>query len=78
MRTNQNKRFIRKILKTKTIEEFRDVINDINPGLLLYIDLWDPRLLQQILKKFNITKEEFENYVMAPLSPIDDFNHYES
>ncbi len=78
MRTNQNKRFIRKILKTKTIEEFRDVIDDINPGLLLYIDLWDPQLLQQILKKFNITKEEFENYVMAPLSPIDDFNHYES
>ena len=31
-----------------------------------------------IRKKFNITKEEFENYVMAPLSPIDDFNHYES
>lgn len=30
------------------------------------------------IKKFNITKEEFENYVMAPLSPIDDFNHYES
>lgn len=78
MRTNQNKRFIRKILKTKTIEEFRDVIDDINPGLLLYIDLWDPQLLQQILKKFNITKEEFENYVMAPLSPVDDFNHYES
>lgn len=78
MRTNQNKRFIRKILKTKTIEEFRDIIDDINPGLLLYIDLWDPQLLQQILKKFNITKEEFENYVMAPLSPIDDFNHYES
>ncbi len=78
MRTNQNKRFIRKILKTKTIEEIRDVIDAINPGLLLYIDLWDPQLLQQILKKFNITKEEFENYVMAPLSPIDDFNHYES
>lgn len=78
MRTNQNKRFIRKILKTKTIEEFRDVTDDINPGLLLYIDLWDPQLLQQILKKFNITKKEFENYVMAPLSPIDDFNHYES
>ena len=65
MRTNQNKRFIRKILKTKTIEEFRDIIDDINPGLLLYIDLWDPQLLQQILKKFNITKEEFENHVMA-------------
>ena len=78
MRTNQNKRFIRKILKTKTIEEIRDVIDDINPGLLLYIDLWDSQLLQQILKKFNITKEEFENHVMAPLSPIDDFNHYES
>lgn len=78
MRTNQNQRFIRKILKTKTIEEIRDVIDDINPGLLLYIDLWDSQLLQQILKKFNITKEEFENYVMAPLSPIDDFNHYES
>jgi len=78
MRTNQNKRFIRKILKTKTIEEIRDVIDDINPGLLLYIDLWDPQLLQQILKKFNITKEEFENYVMAPLSSIDDFKHYES
>lgn len=78
MRTNQNKRFIRKILKTKTIEEFRDIIDDINPGLLLYIDLWDSQLLQQILKKFNITKEEFENHVMAPLSPIDDFNHYES
>ena len=78
MRTNQNKRFIRKILKTKTIEEFRDVIDDINPGLLLYTDLWDSQLLQQILKKFNITKEEFENYVMASLSPIDDFNHYES
>lgn len=78
MRTNQNKNFIRKILKTKTIEEFRDIIDDINPELLLYIDLWNPQLLQQILKKFNITKEEFENYVMAPLSPIDDFNHYES
>lgn len=51
MRTNQNKRFIRKILKTKAIEEFRDIIDDINPGLLLYIDLWDPQLLQQILKK---------------------------
>lgn len=50
MRTNQNKRFIRKILKTKTIEEFRDIIDDINPGLLLHIDLWDPQLLQQILK----------------------------
>lgn len=78
MRTKQSKKFIRKILKTKTIEEFRDIIDDINPGLLLYIDLWNPQLLQQILKKFNITKEEFENYVMAPLSPIDDFNHYES
>lgn len=78
MRTNQNKRFIRKILKTKTIEEFRDVTDDINPGLLLYSDLWNSQLLQQILKKFNITKEEFENYVMVPLSPIDDFNHYES
>ena len=65
MRTNQNKRFIRKIMKTKTIEEIRDVIDDINPGLLLYIDLWDSQLLQQILKKFNITKEEFENHVMA-------------
>lgn len=51
MRTNQNKRFIRKILKTKTIEEIRDVIDDINLGLLLYIDLWDSQLLQQILKK---------------------------
>lgn len=40
MRTNQNKRFIRKTLKTKTIEEIRDVIDDINPGLLFYIDLW--------------------------------------
>ena len=50
MRTNQNKRFIRKILKTKTIEEIRDVIDDINPGLLLYIDLCDSQLLQQILK----------------------------
>ena len=39
MRTKQSKKFIRKILKTKTIEEFRDVTDDINPGLLLYIDL---------------------------------------
>ena len=27
---------------------------------------------------FDTTKEEFENYVMAPLSSIDDFKHYES
>lgn len=49
MRTNQNKRFIRKILKTKTIEEFRVLINDMNPGLL-YIDLWNPQSLNQVLK----------------------------
>ena len=73
-----NKRLTRKNWKIKSIKEFQVLINDMNAGLLFYIDLWDPRLLQQILKKFNITKEEFENYVMAPLSPIDDFNHYES
>lgn len=70
-----SKKLENKILKAKNIEEFRDVIDDINPGLLLYIDLWDPQLLQQILKKFNITKEEFENQVMAPLAPIDEFDH---
>ena len=49
MRTKQSKKFIRKILKTKTIEEFRDVTDDINPGLL-YIDLWNPQSLNQVLK----------------------------
>lgn len=40
MRTNQNKRLTRKNWKIKSIKEFRVLINDMNPGLLFYIDLW--------------------------------------
>lgn len=70
-----SKRLEKKILKAKNIEEFRDLVDDINPGLLLYIELWNEQLLDKVLKKFNITKEEFENQVMAPLAPIDEFDH---
>lgn len=44
-----NKRLTRKNWKIKSIKEFRVLINDMNPGLL-YIDLWNPQSLNQVLK----------------------------
>lgn len=45
-----NKRLTRKNGGIKSIKEPRDLIDDMNPGLLLYIDLCNPQSLNQVLK----------------------------
>ena len=45
-----NKRLTRNYGAIKSIKEPRDLIDDMNPGLLLYIDLCNPQSLNQVLK----------------------------
>lgn len=68
-----NKELIKKLLNTKTKENFLEILIAQDEEYELHKDLWDEKVIQHFLKLFDITKEDFnKQFIQYP--PIDDFD----
>lgn len=68
-----NKELIKKLLNTKTKEDFLEILNSQDEEYELHKDLWDEKVIQHFLKLFDMTKEDFDKqFIQYP--PIDDFD----
>lgn len=68
-----NEKLVKKLLNTKTEDEFLKILTSQDEGYELHKELWDKRVIKHFLKLFNMTKEEFDKqFIQYP--PIDDFD----
>ena len=68
-----NEKLVKKLLNTKTEDEFLEILTSQDEGYELHKELWDKRVIKRFLKLFNMTKEEFDKqFIQYP--PIDDFD----
>lgn len=68
-----NKELIKKLLNTKTKEDFLEILISQDEEYELHKDLWDEKVIQHFLKLFDMTKEDFDKqFIQYP--PIDDFD----
>lgn len=68
-----SEKLVKKLLNTKTEDEFLEILAQQDEEYELHKELWDKRITKHFLKLFNITKEDFDKqFVQYP--PIDDFD----
>lgn len=68
-----SEKLVKKLLNTKTEDEFLEILASQDEGYELHKELWDKRVIKHFLKLFNMTKEEFDQqFIQYP--PIDDFD----
>lgn len=68
-----NKELIKKLLNTKTKEDFLEILISQDEEYELHKDLWNEKVIQHFLKLFDMTKEDFDKqFIQYP--PIDDFD----
>ena len=69
-----NKELVEKLLKTKTKEDFLEILTSQDEEYELHKNLWDKKVIQHFLKLFDMTKEDFDKqFIQYP--PTDDFDN---